>query len=70
MAQKWIESVKRLKKQAQKSDHQRFEKAIETIINGGTLPISEGEKAATEGVGAPATPVTTSTNEPSKPARS
>ena len=49
-------------KQAQKGRHQGFEKAIEAIINGGTLPTSEGEEAETEGVGTPATPVTTSTN--------
>ena len=39
-----------------------MKKVIDTIINGGALPASEGEKAATEGVRPQAEPVTTSAN--------
>ena len=37
-------------------------KAIETIKNGGTMPVSEDENMATEGEQQPADQVTTSTN--------
>ena len=62
MAQKCIESIQRLKNKPKKAAIKDLKKAIEAIINGHTLPTSEGEKAATEGVGPLAEPVTTSTN--------
>ena len=49
-------------KQTQKAAIKELKRAIEAIVNGGTVPTSEGEKAATEGVRAPAKAVTTSTN--------
>ena len=42
--------------------NKQLKKAIVVIINGGEFPTLDSEKGATEGVGAPATPVTTSTN--------
>ena len=39
-----------------------LKKTIKAIMNGGTVPTSEGEKAATEGVGPLTEPVTPSTN--------
>ena len=39
-----------------------MKKTIKAIMNGGTVPTSEGEKAATEGVGPLTEPVTPSTN--------
>ena len=62
MAKEWIESVQRLKNKPKKTAVKDLKKTIDAIINGDTLPISEGEKAATEGLGPPATTVTTSTN--------
>ena len=62
MAKEWIESVQRLKNKPKKAAIKDLKKAIDKIINGGVLPTSEGEKVATEGVGAPATAATTSTN--------
>ena len=62
VAQEWIESIQRLKNKPKKAAIKSLKKAIETITNGGAVPATEGERAATEGVQTPAAPVTTSTN--------
>ena len=62
VAKEWIENVQRLKNKPKKAAIKDLKIAIDAIINGGALPASEGEKAATEGVRAPAKAVTTSTN--------
>ena len=51
-----------MKNKPKKAAIKDLKKAIETIINGGTVPATEGEQAATEGVRPQAEPVTTSTN--------
>ena len=62
VAKERIKSVQRLKNRPKKAAIKDLKKTIDAMINGGTLPTSEGEKTATEGVGPPATTVTTSTN--------
>ena len=62
VAKEWIESVQRLKNKPKKAAIKDLKKAIKAIINGGVLPASEGEEAATEGVRASAPTVSTSTN--------
>ena len=62
VAKEWIESVQWLKNKPKKAVIKDLKKTIDAIINSGTSSSSEGEKAATEGVGPPATAITTSTN--------
>ena len=62
VTKEWIESVQRLKNKPKKAAIKDLKKAIDAIINGRAFPASEDEEAETEGVGAPAPTVTTSTN--------